>query len=230
MIVDAFLLALSLHTRLSLRSEEGPAARALGYALLFLPLVGLLPGVCLMLLMLALPNGNAAAAGLLLAVRLLLAAPRDLAGAVRGLAVWAVPSRDADIRGQVGVVALVVLLLVQLSAYIDLLAAGAVLSVLVAPVLALTAVCALFYTTPAVGAGRAAALAQAMPRRELGRILLLVGVLIAVAVSPWPLLVAMAALVLLRWQLLRREGGIGDDAVPSVAFLVETTVLVAATF
>jgi len=234
MISEAFVRALARYTRLRLRLIDA-SAEDVGYAVLFYPLVGLLLGGCLVLLMVVAPSGGAVAAGLLLAARVLLGASGVYIGAGRCLGAWLTPVEErAAGNGAVapaGGLVLVTVLLVQLSAYIDLLASGAMSSVLVAPVLALTAASALFYTTPCIdGDGPAAAMARQLPRRDLGRLLLMVGVLAGLIGPLRLLLVAVAALFLARWYLRRRDGGFTEDAESAVVILVETAVLAAAAF
>jgi adenosylcobinamide-GDP ribazoletransferase len=233
---QSFLIAVQFLTRWPVRCEWSPEAA--GLSLLFYPVVGLLLGVVLAVVSTLLAGGDLSAAVLVVAVWVLLTGGLHLDGLADSADAWIGGHGDRDKTlaimkdpyvGPLGVVALVLVLALKWSALAGLMAEGEWLPLVLAPVLARTAVLALFYATPyARESGLGSALAEHLPRREAARVLLLVAVLVAVAGGGggiWALLIAFAVLVLLRSMMLKRIGGTTGDTAGATIELVEAAVL-----
>jgi adenosylcobinamide-GDP ribazoletransferase len=238
MIRNAFAIAVQFLTRWPVHCEWSP--RAAGLSLLFYPLVGLLIGGVLWLLSLLLVGGDLLASALLVSAWVLMTGALHLDGLADSADAWVGGYGDRErtlaimkdpYAGPVGVTALILVLGLKWSAVAGLLAEGDLLGLVLAPVLARTAVLALFYSTPyAREQGLGAALAQHLPRREAARVLLAVGALTVLAGGRdgiWLLLAAFVALVLLRAMMMRRLGGTTGDTAGATIELVEVAVLAA---
>lgn len=236
----AFLVALQFLTRLPVRLGAAPTPEQRGRSLLFYPVVGALIGLLLWGL-----ARLSAGADPLLAAALLLAAWVALTGALHidGLAdsadAW-LGGGDAqrtlaimkDPRsGPAGVAAVVLTLLVKCAALAALLRTGAWPALLVAPVIARTAVIGLFLTTHYVRAeGLGSDLARHLPSGPGWLVVALVAIALPALCGYRGLrmlLAAVAAGWLLRRLMVRRIGGTTGDTAGALIEVVEAVCLVA---
>lgn len=232
------LVALQFLTRLPLRIEPAPTPAELGRSLLWYPLVGALLGLLLVVAVipeLPVPLHAALLLGLWVAASgaLHLDGLADCADAwvgghgnrERTLAIM----KDTH-AGSMAVVAIVVVLLIKFAALLALLEHGAGWTLWLAPLLARTAMPALFATTPYVRSqGLGSALAAHLPRPAVW---IVVSLALASAVAAglaglFAALCAVAAFALLRRIFVRRLGGFTGDCAGAIVELVELTVLVA---
>ncbi|WP_045223825.1 adenosylcobinamide-GDP ribazoletransferase [Methyloterricola oryzae] len=234
-----FLIALQFLTRLPVPLRQPPSAQEWGRSLLYYPLVGLLLGLLLAGLALALPsNTGALPAALLLVAWISLTGAFHLDGLADSADAWAGgagdPERSLAIMkdprcGPVGAVALMLVLLLKFAALDLAVGRGSLAPVILAPVLGRSAVVLLLLSTPYVRpGGLGEALARELPRR------LALWVLGAVATAAallagWPalagLLVATVTFAGLRWMLIRRIGGTTGDTAGALVELTECAAL-----
>ncbi|HEY0634300.1 MAG TPA: adenosylcobinamide-GDP ribazoletransferase [Gammaproteobacteria bacterium] len=240
MIAKPFLLAVQFLTRFPLPSLRDIAPHDVGRSMLYYPLVGALIGA----LLFALDHLLVEAAPLLRAALLVVAwvvitgglhldGVADMADAwvgghgerERTLALMKDPA-----CGPMGVLALLLLLLLKVAA-LESLAGHAAPLLIVAPLLARTALLLLFLTTPYVRrGGLGETLAQQLPRRVGWLVVVAVpgGVLLLVP-HIWGVVVMVGIVFLLfRQRLLQRLGGTTGDTAGALLEVCEATILLAA--
>ncbi|WP_367083900.1 adenosylcobinamide-GDP ribazoletransferase [Pseudomonas sp. HOU2] len=233
-------IALQFLSSLPIRLPGMPEPDQLGRSLLFYPLVGLLFGLILWAINLAL-----AGAPLLLHAALLLTGWVLLSGALHldGLAdsadAWLGGFGDRERTltimkdprsGPIAVVTLVLVLLLKFCALLALIEQGHAVMLIILPLLGRAALLGLFLTTPYVRAGGLGqALADHLPRRAGWWVLvasalgcLLVGGVKAIVA----LVVAFVGFVWLRHVMMRRLGGTTGDTAGALLELLEMAVLV----
>lgn len=244
----AFLVALQFLTRLPVRLCTAPNVEELGRSLLFYPLVGLLIGMLLAALAMAISAAGISdllGAALILATWVLLTGGLHLDGLADSADAW-IGGRGERERtlaimkdpycGPMGVTALVVILLVKFGALAALLSCGKGWAVAVVPVLGRTALPLLFLTTPYVRPGGLGAALSTQPRRKLAAAIVMATVGAVMASLGWPGIVAVVAglsvFILLRRMMLGTLGGTTGDTAGALVELVEaaTVVAVAASF
>ncbi|WP_053118557.1 adenosylcobinamide-GDP ribazoletransferase [Pseudomonas sp. P1.31] len=233
-------IALQFLSSLPIRLPGMPEPGQLGRSLLFYPLVGLLFGVILWALNLALAGAPLLLhAALLLTVWVLLSGALHLDGLADSADAWLGGFGDRERTltimkdprsGPIAVVTLVLVLLLKFAALLALIEQGQGLVLIIVPVLGRAALLGLFLTTPYVRAGGLGqALADHLPRRAgwwvlgvsaLGCLLIagisaVVAVVISVAVFGW-----------LRRVMMRRLGGTTGDTAGALLELLEVGVLV----
>ncbi len=246
--IRALVLALQFLTRLPLppllKHEDHQNGRLAGQSVVYYPVAGLLIGLLLALTPWTLGQFSFEASASLLTAAIVLAVWIALTGALHldGLAdsadAWlggmGDPQRTLDIMkdprsGPAGVVSIVVVLIIKFAALASLLHDNWLL-LLLAPMLARSAVVALFLTTPYArrnGMGEQAALNT--PRHTAWLVVILSAVL-AIALAGEKALLALA-LVALVWTLQRRRmtkriGGMTGDTAGEMIETIETVVLV----
>lgn len=233
------LIALQFLTRLPIRLPGRPTPAELGRSLLCYPLVGALLGGGLMLLATLLGEAFAPlAAALLLAAWVLASGALHLDGLADTVDAWVGGLGDRQrtltimkdpASGPMAVAALIILLLLKFTALWALLLAGSLSALLLAALLARSAVLLLLWGTPYVRAGGlGSAMAEHLPRRAACGVLALVA-LSALLWGPagWlALAVSLLVFVLCRRALLRRLGGTTGDSAGALLELVECAVLV----
>ncbi|RON92180.1 adenosylcobinamide-GDP ribazoletransferase [Pseudomonas fluorescens] len=233
-------IALQFLSNLPIRLPGMPEPDQLGRSLLFYPLVGLLFGLILWAINLAL-----AGAPLLLHAALLLTGWVLLSGALHldGLAdsadAWLGGFGDRERTltimkdprsGPIAVVTLVLVLLLKFCALLALIEQGDAVMLIIVPLLGRAALLGLFLTTPYVRAGGLGqALADYLPRRAGWWVLgasalgcLLIGGVKAIVA----LVVALVGFVWLRRVMMRRLGGTTGDTAGALLELLEMAVLV----
>ncbi|SNY20712.1 cobalamin-5'-phosphate synthase [Pseudomonas sp. LAMO17WK12:I6] len=234
------LIALQFLSSLPIRLPGMPEPQQLGRSLLFYPLVGLLFGVILWVLNLALSGAPLLLhAALLLTVWVLLSGALHLDGLADSADAWLGGFGDRERTltimkdprsGPIAVVTLVLVLLLKFCALLALIEQGDAVMLIIVPLLGRAALLGLFLTTPYVRAGGLGqALADHLPRRAgwwvLGAsalaCLLIAGVKAIVA-----LVVALVGFVWLRRVMMRRLGGTTGDTAGALLELLEMVVLV----
>ena len=233
-------IALQFLSSLPIRLPGMPEPEQLGRSLLFYPLVGLLFGVILWTLNLALAGAPLLLhAALLLTVWVLLSGALHLDGLADSADAWLGGFGDREHTltimkdprsGPIAVVTLVLVLLLKFTALLALIEQGHGLALIIVPLLGRTALLGLFLTTPYVRAGGLGqALADHLPRKAgwlvLGAsalgCLLIAGVHAVVA-----LVISLAVFVWLRRVMIRRLGGTTGDTAGALLELLEMVVMV----
>ncbi|EJZ57305.1 cobalamin 5''-phosphate synthase/cobalamin synthase [Pseudomonas fluorescens R124] len=233
-------IALQFLSSLPIRLPGMPEPEQLGRSLLFYPLVGLLFGVILWLLNLALAGAPLLLhAALLLTVWVLLSGALHLDGLADSADAWLGGFGDRERTltimkdprsGPIAVVTLVLVLLLKFCALLALIEQGHALMLLIVPLLGRAALLGLFLTTPYVRAGGLGqALADHLPRRAGWWVLgasALACLLIAGVTAIVALVVAFVGFVWLRQVMMRRLGGTTGDTAGALLELLEMAVLV----
>ena len=241
-MIRPFFIAVQFLTRIPVPSTHDVNNRHVGYSVLFYPLVGLIIGAILAALHALLSN----APGMLTAT-LLLVTWIFITGGLHldGLAdsadacIGGLGDRERTLAimkdpccGPMGVVALVAVLLMKFAALTTLVTTGAWVALLIAPVLARTALPALFVTTPYVRVnGLGTPIAAHLPR---GAAIAVVGmVLIATLLltglhNVWLLIGATFVFFSLRAMMIKRIGGTTGDTAGALVEMLETSTLVIA--
>lgn len=240
--LQPLLIALQFLTRLPVRLSGAPDERDIGRSLLYYPLVGLLLGGLLTALAwMPLGGGEGLRAAILLAAWVAASGGLHLDGLADSADAWVggLGDRERTLAimkdpncGPAGVVALVLVLLLKFAALQALLVHGAWVALVLAPLLARSALPALFLTTPYVRPGGLGdVLARCLPRRAALFVVLgvLAGIPLATGVNGlWPLLAALASFIGLRALMLQRLGGTTGDTAGALVEIIETAVLVGA--
>lgn len=239
-MLRSLLIALQFLTRLPITLAQPPLPQERGGSMLYYPLVGLIIGLLLALLqwLLGTPDPWLEAA-LLLTAWVIVTGALHLDGLADSADAWlggrGDPQRTLEIMkdprsGPAGVSAVVVLLLVKFAALTALLRAELWLALLIAPVVARTAVLGLFLTTPYVREGGLGSdLAAHLPRNAATVLLALVAaalpllfggqglrLLVGVTLTGW----------LLRRLMLRHIGGMTGDTAGALVEIIEAVCLV----
>lgn len=233
-------IALQFLSSLPIRLPGMPEPEQLGRSLLFYPLVGLLFGVILWALNLALAGAPLLLhAALLLTVWVLLSGALHLDGLADSADAWLGGFGDRERTltimkdprsGPIAVVTLVLVLLLKFAALLALIEQGHGLMLIIVPLLGRAALLGLFLTTPYVRAGGLGqALADHLPRKTGWQVLganalgclLIAGVHAVVA-----LVISLAVFVWLRRVMMRRLGGTTGDTAGALLELSEMGVMV----
>lgn len=235
-MIRPFLVAVQFLTRLPVPLRRPPSEADIGRSVLWYPLIGLLIGALLAALQWVLqPVDAPLTAALLLTVWVVCTGALHLDGLADSADAWAggLGDREKTLAimkdprcGPVGVVALVLLLLLKFAALLHLASSP---PLLLAPLLARTALPLLILTTPYVRAGGlGSALAKHLPR---GAAAAVVGLTTALALlaSPSAALGALACTALLfaalRALMLARIGGWTGDTAGALVETLETGIL-----
>ncbi|WP_018873046.1 adenosylcobinamide-GDP ribazoletransferase [Thioalkalivibrio sp. ALJ16] len=242
-------LAVQFLTRLPTPALK-PRPEDLGRALLAYPLVGLVLGLLLALVgmaLMAIPGvPSLLVAALLLALWVGLTGALHLDGLADSVDAWVGSHRDPEraraimkdpASGPMAVAALILVLLIKFAALVAVVEAGAWLVLLVAVVLGRAALPGLFLLVPYVSPqGLGAAMAAHLPRRLARAVLAVTGlliVLLALLAWQWTLILGLAATLLLVPAIaafLRRWlGGFTGDTAGAGLELVEVATLVVMT-
>ncbi|MCY0111522.1 adenosylcobinamide-GDP ribazoletransferase [Pseudomonas monsensis] len=233
-------IALQFLSSLPIRLPGMPQPEQLGRSLLCYPLVGLLFGVMLWGLNLALAGAPLLLhAVLLLTVWVLLSGALHLDGLADSADAWLGGFGDRERTltimkdprsGPIAVVTLVLVLLLKFAALLALIEQQQGVVLLIVPMLGRAALLGLFLTTPYVRAGGLGqALADHLPRRAGWWVLgasMLGSLLIAEVEAVVALVVAFGMFVWLRQVMMRRLGGTTGDTAGALLELLEMAVLV----
>ncbi|CAI8759940.1 Adenosylcobinamide-GDP ribazoletransferase [Pseudomonas sp. IT-232MI5] len=232
-------IALQFLSSLPIRLPGMPEPEQLGRSLLFYPLVGLLFGLILWALNLALSGAPLLHAALLLTAWVVLSGALHLDGLADSADAWLGGFGDRERTltimkdprsGPIAVVTLVLVLLLKFAALLALIEQQQGLALIIVPLLGRAALLGLFLTTPYVRAGGLGqALADHLPRKAgwwgLG-VSALVCVLIAGFSAVVALVIAVVVFVWLRQVMMRRLGGTTGDTAGALLELLEMVVLV----
>ncbi|MGY2279237.1 adenosylcobinamide-GDP ribazoletransferase [Pseudomonas monsensis] len=233
-------IALQFLSSLPIRLPGMPQPEQLGRSLLCYPLVGLLFGVMLWGLNLALAGAPLLLhAALLLTVWVLLSGALHLDGLADSADAWLGGFGDRERTltimkdprsGPIAVVTLVLVLLLKFAVLLALIEQQQGVVLLIVPMLGRAALLGLFLTTPYVRAGGLGqALADHLPRRAGWWVLgasMLGSLLIAGVEAVVALVVAFGMFVWLRQVMMRRLGGTTGDTAGALLELLEMAVLV----
>ncbi|WP_432219016.1 adenosylcobinamide-GDP ribazoletransferase [Pseudomonas kribbensis] len=233
-------IALQFLSSLPIRLPGMPAPEELGRSLLFYPLVGLLFGVILWVLNIALAGAPMLLhAALLLTVWVLLSGALHLDGLADSADAWLGGFGDRERTltimkdprsGPIAVVTLVLVLLLKYAALLALIEKQQGMALIIVPLMGRAALLGLFLTTTYVRAGGLGqALADHLPRKTGWRVLAVssvVCVLIAGFNAVVALLLAVVVFIWLRHLMVRRLGGTTGDTAGALLELLEMSVLV----
>lgn len=233
-------IALQFLSSLPIRLPGMPAPEQLGRSLLFYPLVGLLFGVILWALNIALAGAPLLLhAALLLTVWVLLSGALHLDGLADSADAWLGGFGDRERTltimkdprsGPIAVVMLVLVLLLKYAALLALIEKQQGMALIIVPLIGRAALLGLFLTTTYVRAGGLGqALADHLPRKTGWQVLVVsaaVCVLIAGFSAVVALLLAVVVFIWLRHLMVRRLGGTTGDTAGALLELLEMSVLV----
>lgn len=233
-------IALQFLSSLPIRLPGMPAPEQLGRSLLFYPLVGLLFGVILWALNIALAGAPLLLhAALLLTVWVLLSGALHLDGLADSADAWLGGFGDRERTltimkdprsGPIAVVTLVLVLLLKFAALLALIEQQQSTALIIVPLIGRAALLGLFLTTTYVRAGGLGqALADHLPRKTGWQVLagsavacmVIAGVSAVVA-----LLLSVVVFIWLRHLMMQRLGGTTGDTAGALLELLEMSVLV----
>jgi adenosylcobinamide-GDP ribazoletransferase len=240
--IEPFLIALQFLTRLPVRLPGTPDERTIGNSLLYYPLVGVVIGVLLVALFLALADAPAGLrAALVLAAWVIVTGALHLDGLADSADAWAggLGDREKTLAimkdpycGPAAVVTLVVVLLLKFAA-LHSLDADDWIALMLIPMVARAAVPLLFLTTPYVRAnGLGSALAAHLPRNASIVVIAATGIVVLLVTGTrglWLLAGAIGTFLLLRALMIRRLGGTTGDTAGALVELTEMVALLAVT-
>ncbi|PMX02557.1 adenosylcobinamide-GDP ribazoletransferase [Pseudomonas sp. FW215-R2] len=233
-------IALQFLSSLPIRLPGMPAPEELGRSLLFYPLVGLLFGVILWALNVALAGAPLLLhAALLLTVWVLLSGALHLDGLADSADAWLGGFGDRERTltimkdprsGPIAVVTLVLVLVLKYAALLALIEKQQGMALVIVPLLGRAALLGLFLTTTYVRAGGLGqALADHLPRKTGWQVLAMSAaacVLIAGFNAVVALLLSVVVFIWLRHLMVRRLGGTTGDTAGALLELLEMSVLV----
>lgn len=234
-LLHALALALQFLTRLPVPPGVRYTPEALGWSVVFYPLVGLLIGALLGLLQSLLGQaGPLLAASLLLVAWVLLTGGLHLDGLADCADAWVggQGDRERSLRimkdpnsGPMAVAALVLLLLLKFAALAERPDAAALLWT---PVLGRAAILFLLLGTPYIRPhGLGSPLVENLPRKPAWLSAFLALLCAGLALGLWPLLAAGFTVWRLRAAMLERLGGCTGDTLGAGVEIVEAVALVA---
>lgn len=233
-------IALQFLGSLPIRLPGMPTPEQLGRSLLFYPLVGLLFGVILWALNIALAGTPLLLhAALLLTVWVLLSGALHLDGLADSADAWLGGFGDRERTltimkdprsGPIAVVTLVLVLLLKFAALLALIEQQQGIALIIVPLICRAALLGLFLTTSYVRAGGLGqALADHLPRKTGWQVLAVSAaacVVIAGFNAVGALLLAVVVFIWLRHLMVRRLGGTTGDTAGALLELLEMSVLV----
>jgi len=238
--MQAFLIALQFLTRLPLRITIDWTPQRVGQSLLYYPLVGLVIGVMLVLAMNLLTNFQPmVSTAILLLLWVMITGGLHLDGLADSADAWAGGLGDKDRSleimkdvhaGPIGIVVLVLILLLKFSALYAVVEGLHWQALIVATVLARSLVILLFMTTPYVRAkGLGSDMAEFLPEKTAGIVLLAVSLSLLLFLGIWKSLVTLAVSLFvlygLRLMMMKRIQGMTGDTVGASIEIVEVMIL-----
>lgn len=241
-MLTPFLTALRFLTRLPVPNTHKISDQQVGHSLLYYPLVGLIIGILLVTLHELLADASTTlSAALVLMVWVLVTGGLHLDGLSDSADAWVggLGDRERTLTimkdprcGSMGVAALVVVLIVKFAALETLTGANDLIAFVLAPVIARTAMPALFLVTPYVRSqGLGTPIVNHMPRFKA--IAVVCGVLMAITLVAgllgfWIVVCCTIVFVLMRAMMMSRIGGTTGDTAGAMVELLETSTLVVA--
>lgn len=241
-MVRPLLIALQFLTRFPVPKVNDVDNRNAGRSLLYYPVVGLLIGLLLAAVYWVLDGASdRLAAALLLFIWVLITGGLHLDGLADSADAWVggLGDRERTLTimkdpycGPAAVVALVMVLIIKLTALEALVAAGDWMALVMAPVLARTGLPVLFLTTPYLRAnGLGSALAEHLPRVAVAPVVVTTAVamlLISGTQGLWLVITAITVFAVLRGLMMSRIGGTTGDTAGAAVELTETALLIVA--
>lgn len=232
-----FWLALQFLTRLPVPDPGNPSPEALGYSVVYYPLVGLLIGTILVGLAVLLPGvGPALRAALVLSAWVWLTGGLHLDGLGDSADAWVGGYGDRErslailkdpYSGPIAVAAIVLVLLLKFAAVTELMGIDSHAPLWLAPAFARGLVPAFLLTTPYVrDRGLISPLLENLPRRAAFVAIVLTTFALLIVLGLPTLLLGMGLAWLLRATMIRRLGGCTGDTLGASIEIAETTVLV----
>ncbi len=238
----SFIIAIQFLTRIPVPVIGDISEREAGRSLLYYPLVGLLIGLLLYALNGMLANaGESLQAALVLAAWVLITGALHLDGLADSADAWLGGLGDKERTmmimkdprsGPAAIVLIVLLLLIKFAALEAIIADDNGWLLILAPLLARTALPVLFQTTPYVRAG---GLGSAMSEYVSSLEGILLPLLISFAViilmgwsGLWIIIAVMISFMLLRGMMIKRLEGTTGDTAGALLEVIEAVVLVVA--
>lgn len=241
-MLHPLFVALRFLTRLPVPLTGEISELHIGRSLLYYPVVGLIIGILLAMLHgLLIDTPSMLAAALLLLAWVFITGGLHLDGLSDSADAWVggLGDRERTLAimkdpccGSMGVVALVIVLMVKFAALETLINTGDVYALVLAPVIARSAMPVLFLLTPYVRIqGLGTPIVEYLPRR--GAIIVTGSVLILIPLFAglsgfWMLLYCTGVFVTLRAIMIKRIGGTTGDTAGALVELLEATALVVA--
>ena len=234
--MKSLLTALQFLTRIPLPFDSGNNPIHSGRSLLWYPLVGVLIGLIIFALTKLLQQQPAMLVAILvLIIWVMITGGLHLDGLADSADAWAggygSKKKTLEIMkdphvGSLAIVVLVLVLLLKVAALSELVKSDKAYFIILAPMLARSAVLYLFLTTPYVRPqGLGANMAKHCPH-VLGIIVLLLFVVPAVIINPLAVLAAGLALTGLRYLMMKRLSGMTGDTIGASIEITEAVVLV----
>jgi len=234
--VKAFLLALSLLTRLPVARIDDIQANDSGRSALFYPLVGLIIGLLLFLPILIFPNASPLLlAAIVIAAWAVITGGLHLDGLADSADAWLGGMDDEEktqrimkdpLVGSAGVISVVCVLILKFSALIALFQVGSHGLIILAPIIGRSMILLLFMITKYVSSqGMASSVVEYLPRTAAMWVIG-VSLLFGMLFSFWGMLSALAGFWLLRRLMLKRLGGCTGDTVGATVEITEMFFLV----
>jgi adenosylcobinamide-GDP ribazoletransferase len=241
-MLHPLFVALRFLTRLPFPLTHEISDQHIGRSLLYYPVVGLIIGILLATLHWLLIDSPATlAAALLLMAWVFITGGLHLDGLSDSADAWVggLGDRERTLAimkdpccGSMGVVALVVILIVKFAALQTLINTGDVYALVLAPVIARSAIPALFLLTPYVRIqGLGTPIVEHLPRRDAMIVTGLVVIAIPLFAGQsgfWMLLYCITVFAILRTIMIKRIGGTTGDTAGALVELLEATALVVA--
>ena len=241
-IIRPFFIAVQFLTRIPVPSAPDDNDRHVGYSVLFYPLVGLIIGAILAALFWTLTGAPVLlAAALLLVTWIVITGGLHLDGLADSADAWAggLGNRERTLTimkdpccGPMGVVALVAVLIIKFAALAALLSGGDWIALLIIPLLARTALPALFVTTAYVRAnGLGTPMVAHLPRATAIAVIFMVlpAIPLITGLSGLKMLACgIVVFVVLRAMMKTRIGGTTGDTAGAMVEILETSMLIVA--
>ena len=241
-MIQPFLVALQFLTQLPVRIDAQPSKKIIGRSLLYYPLVGLIIGALLVGL-----GWLLSSAPVLITAALLVTAWVVLTGGLHldGLAdcadAWIGGMGDSEKTmaimkdpacGPAGVIAILLIILLKLTALHTLLMTDDWIALLVAVVIGRTLLPVLLLTTPYVRSNGLGYILSAYQPKRL-TIIVVAATVVAILLATrlygiWLIISTVILFLVLRYLMLRRIGGTTGDTAGEVVEITETTVLLTA--
>ena len=241
-MIQPFLVALQFLTQLPVRFDAQPSNKIIGRSLLYYPLVGLIIGALLVGLGWLLSSAPALiAAALLVTAWVILTGGLHLDGLADCADAWIGGMGDSEKTlaimkdpacGPAGVVAILLIILLKLTALHALFMTDNWVALLIAVVIGRTLLPVLLLTTPYVRSNGLGYILSAYQPKRLSIIVVaatVAAILLATRFYGLWLIISTAILFLvLRYLMLRRIGGTTGDTAGAVVEVTETAVLLTA--